>query len=101
MNKPVSGIYNLGSGRAQTFNDVALTVINTMRGKAGKAPITLDTAVTQGLIEYIPFPDGLKDKYQAFTQADLTQLRAAGCDIEFRSVEQGTASYIHWLIENT
>jgi ADP-L-glycero-D-manno-heptose 6-epimerase len=44
-------------------------------------------------------PEGLEKRYQAFTQADLTQLRAAGCEVEFRPVENGTASYVRWLLE--
>lgn len=98
FDKPVSGVYNCGSGRAQAFNDVAITVVNTLRQARGEAPLTIDHAVTQGLIEYVPFPEALKGKYQAFTQADLTQLRAAGCDHEFRTVQQGTADYVRDLL---
>ena len=78
----VSGIYNCGTGRAQTFNDVANAVI-TFHGK--------------GKIRYIPFPDHLKGAYQSFTQADLTQLRACGCDVEFRPVEEGVPAYLEQL----
>ena len=98
--KPVSGIYNLGTGRAQSFNDVALAVVNTMREPTSEPPLALETAVAQGLIEYVPFPEELRDKYQAFTQAHLAQLRAAGCDVAFQSVEDGTASYVRWLQKN-
>lgn len=63
-----SGIFNCGSGRAQPFNDVALTVVNSLSG----TDYTLEEAVSKGLIEYIPFPEALKGKYQAYTQADLT-----------------------------
>ena len=100
-NRPVSGVYNVGTGTAQPFNDVALTVVNTLRGQEGGAPLKLEQAVHEGLIEYIAFPDGLEDKYQAYTQADLRNLRAAGCDVEFRRVEQGTASYVRWLLAPT
>jgi ADP-L-glycero-D-manno-heptose 6-epimerase len=99
--RPVSGIYNLGTGRAQAFNDVALTVVNSLREHAGEKPLPLSLAVKQGLIEYIPFPDALKGKYQAHTEADLRQLRAAGCEIAFQTVEQGTASYVRWLLKNS
>jgi ADP-L-glycero-D-manno-heptose 6-epimerase len=51
----------------------------------------------QGLIEYIPFPDALKGKYQSFTQADLTKLRKAGYDAEFATVEEGVGQYVEWL----
>ena len=96
--QPASGVYNLGTGRAQAFNDVALAVVNTLREHGGQGHLTLEHAVAQGLIEYVPFPEALKGKYQAYTQADLTQLRGAGCDIPFMSVEHGTASYVRWLL---
>jgi ADP-L-glycero-D-manno-heptose 6-epimerase len=53
--------------------------------------------VAAGTIEYIPFPDALIGKYQSYTQADLTQLRAAGYRGEMASVETGVAEYIRWL----
>jgi ADP-L-glycero-D-manno-heptose 6-epimerase len=97
--KPASGIYNLGTGRAQSFNDVALAVVNTMRAAGGEAPLALESAVAAGLIRYTPFPDALRRKYQAFTQADLTRLHAAGCQIDFRDVQHGTAAYVRWLLQ--
>ena len=81
-NPAVSGIYNAGTGRAQTFNDVANAVLK-WHGK--------------GKIRYIPFPDHLKGAYQSFTEADLTQLRGAGCDVEFRPVEKGVKDYLDQL----
>lgn len=96
--KPTSGIYNLGTGRAQSFNDVALTVVNTLRQADGHAPLPLAEAVAQKLIEYIPFPDALRGKYQAFTQADPARLRAAGYSAPMMTVEQGTAAYVRWLL---
>ena len=99
--RPVSGIYNVGTGRAQAFNDVALAVVNALREDGGHAPLPLEHAAKDGLIEYIAFPEALRGKYQAYTQADLTQLRAAGCDVPFRTVEHGTASYVRWLLKNT
>ena len=78
----VSGIYNTGTGRAQTFNDVANAVI----GYHGR-----------GSIRYIPFPDHLKGAYQSYTEADLGQLRATGCDVEFRPVEEGVPGYLAFL----
>ena len=53
--------------------------------------------MAQGLIEYIPFPDALKGKYQSFTQADTSKLKAAGYQDDFLTVEQGVARYIPWL----
>ena len=90
-----SGIFNCGSGRAQPFNDVALTVVNSLSG----TDYTLEEAVSKGLIEYIPFPEALKGKYQAYTQADLTNLRAAGYEGELHTVQQGTAKYMQYLSE--
>ena len=75
-----SGIFNTGTGKAQSFNDVANAVIE-FRGK--------------GRIRYIPFPDTLRGAYQSYTQADLTQLRGSGCDVEFRSVEHGVKHYFN------
>lgn len=98
FNKPVTGIYNCGTGRAQPFNDVSLGVVNALSTHAGKEKVTLEEAVKEGFIRYIPFPDSLKGKYQAYTQADLTKLRAAGCDVAFRSVEEGTADYVADLL---
>lgn len=98
-NKPVSGIYNVGTGTARPFNDVALTVINSLR--ASGPPLSLDDAVAQGRIEYCAFPDELKHKYQAYTEADLRHLRAGGCDVKFQPVEQATASYMRWLLTQT
>ena len=99
INKPVSGIYNLGTGRAQSFNDVSLTVINTLRTQAGKPTLTLEEALASGELEYIPFPDALKGRYQAYTQANLEKLRLAGCDVRFSSVEEGTADYMLELLK--
>ena len=95
-----SGIYNLGSGRAQPFNDVAITVVNTLRTQQGEAPLTLEQAVSGGLIEYIPFPDALRGKYQCYTQADLTALRSTGCQHVFADVQTGVQRYVQWLAGN-
>ncbi len=86
-----SGIYNLGTGRAQPFNDVAAAVVRALHpgGVADAA-----AAASQGLLEYIPFPDALRGKYQSYTQADLTALRAAGCEHLFADVATGVASYM-------
>jgi ADP-L-glycero-D-manno-heptose 6-epimerase len=81
-NPGVSGIFNTGSGAAQSFNDVASAVIK-WHGN--------------GKIRYIPFPEHLKGAYQSFTQADLTQLRKAGCDVAFRPVEEGVKDYLDQL----
>jgi ADP-L-glycero-D-manno-heptose 6-epimerase len=77
-----SGIFNVGTGRAQTFNEVARAVI-AYHGR--------------GRIEYVPFPDALRGRYQSFTQADLRELRAAGYDRRFLPVEEGIPLYLKWL----
>ena len=74
-----SGIFNVGTGRSQSFNEMANAVIN-WHGK--------------GEIEYIPFPDHLKSHYQSFTQADISALREVGYHDEFAKVEIGVAAYL-------
>jgi len=81
-NPQVSGIFNCGTGRSQTFNDVANAVIKYHQ---------------RGRIKYIPFPEHLKGCYQSFTEANLDKLRAAGCQHPFKSVEQGVELYMQWL----
>ncbi len=76
------GIFNVGTGRAQTFNELAQAVI----AHAG-----------HGEIRYIPFPEHLKGRYQSFTEADIGALRAAGYDRPFLDVATGVARYMAWL----
>ncbi|WP_348760956.1 ADP-glyceromanno-heptose 6-epimerase [uncultured Salinisphaera sp.] len=83
-NPQVSGVFNCGTGRAQSFNDVANAVID-WHGRGEK--------------RYIAFPEHLQGRYQSFTQADMAALRAAGYDAEFLSVEQGVPRYLDWLAE--
>ncbi len=92
-----SGIFNLGTGRAQPFNDIASTVVNSLRAMNGEASLSLAELVQRGLIEYIPFPDALRGKYQCFTQADQSELRSAGYDAPFLTVQEGVDRYVHWL----
>jgi ADP-L-glycero-D-manno-heptose 6-epimerase len=94
-----SGIFNLGTGRAQTFNDVACATVNALRAAAGEAPLPLEELQARELIRYIPFHEGLKSKYQSFTQADLGALRSAGYTAPFQSVEEGVSRYVQQLIE--
>ena len=96
-NPQTSGIFNLGTGRSQTFNDAAVATVNACRALDGKPAQRLDEMRAAGSIEYIPFPEALKGKYQSFTQADLANLRAAGYAAPFLSVEQGVANYLPWL----
>jgi ADP-L-glycero-D-manno-heptose 6-epimerase len=88
--RDVSGVFNCGTGKAQTFNRLAVAVVNTVHGTHAM----LQDLVAKRLIEYIPFPPALVGKYQSFTEADLTRLRAAGYTSEFKTVEQGVAAYV-------
>ncbi|MGH8690275.1 MAG: ADP-glyceromanno-heptose 6-epimerase [Burkholderiales bacterium] len=88
--RDVSGVFNCGTGRAQTFNELAAAVINAVQGTR----LSIAEMIQKSLIEYVPFPAGLIDRYQSFTQADLARLRAAGYAGEFRPVEQGVAEYV-------
>jgi ADP-L-glycero-D-manno-heptose 6-epimerase len=87
-----SGIFNLGTGRAQPFNDVATAVVNALR--APEPAVDAPTAAAMGLIAYVPFPDTLRGKYQCYTQADLGALRAAGCGHAFADVQTGVGKYM-------
>ncbi len=79
MTSGVSGIFNLGSGNAESFEEVAKAVIK-YHG--------------QGTIETIPFPEHLKGAYQEYTEANLTKLRLAGCKHTFKTVAEGVAEYM-------
>ena len=81
-NPAVSGIFNCGTGKSQPFNDVAKGVLDHHK---------------KGSLSYIPFPDHLVGHYQSFTEADLTELRATGCNVSFKTVNEGVASYMEWL----
>lgn len=83
QNSKISGIYNVGSGRSQPFNDVARAVID-WHGR--------------GELQYIPFPEHLKNHYQSFTEADISALRTAGYTAEFHTVEQGVKEYLNVLV---
>ena len=88
-----SGVFNLGTGRAQPFNDVAVAVVNAARAERGEPPQTLAELVAAGKIEYVEFPAALVGKYQCFTQADLARLRGVGCDHAFVDVATGVSRY--------
>lgn len=93
----VSGIYNVGTGRCQSFNDVAVAVVAACREREGVEPLSLEQLQSEGIISYIPFPDALKGKYQSYTEADVGALRRAGYDHPFLTVERGVARYVDWL----
>lgn len=77
-----SGIFNLGTGRAEPFKAIAETVIDYY---------------AKGAIEFIDFPDELKGRYQSYTRADISRLRSTGYDAEFKTVAEGVRSYLEWL----
>ncbi len=95
-----SGIFNVGTGRAQPFNDIASSVVNGLRQSAGKPALSLADLQREGILEYIAFPEALKGKYQSFTQADMSTLRKAGYKKDFLTVEQGVSRYIQSLLGN-
>jgi ADP-L-glycero-D-manno-heptose 6-epimerase len=97
-NPQKSGIFNLGTGQAQSFNDVAVATINTLRTAENKSALSLAELHQQGILSYIPFPDALKGKYQSYTQADIGALRSSGYADAFLTVEQGTARYVEQML---
>ena len=92
-----SGIFNVGSGRAQPFNDVALAVATERRAAEGLGVPTLGELIENETLEYIEFPTALVGQYQCFTEADLGALRAAGCHHHFVDVATGVGRYNAWL----
>lgn len=78
------GIFNVGTGRSESFNAIAEAVIQWHK---------------RGKIEYIPFPDHLKGRYQSFTEADISNLRAAGYKASFATVAEGVHNYLETLAE--
>jgi len=90
----ISGIFNVGTGRAQSFNDVACAAVNAIRRARGEAPLTLAQLREAGVIEYIAFPPQLVGKYQSYTEADISALRNAGFDVPMLTVEEGVGRYV-------
>ena len=96
----ISGIFNVGTGNAQSFNDVACATVNAVRHSRGEAPLSLAQLRDAGIIEYIAFPPQLVGKYQSYTQADVSALRAAGYGAPFLSVEEGVRRYVASRLES-
>jgi ADP-L-glycero-D-manno-heptose 6-epimerase len=92
-----SGIFNLGSGKASTYNQMAVATVNACRALEGGAPLSLVELVAAGAIEYVPFPPALAGRYQSFTEADLSRLRAAGYREPMLAVDEGVGRYVRWL----
>ncbi len=76
-----SGLFNLGTGEARSFNDLARAVFAALNRRAK--------------IDYVPTPDAIRERYQYFTQATMTRLRDAGYDKPFQSLEDGVQRYLH------
>jgi ADP-L-glycero-D-manno-heptose 6-epimerase len=96
-----SGIFNLGTGAAASFNDVAVATINACRNDDGEPPATLAELVRSGAIVYVPFPPALVGHYQSFTQADIGALRKAGYAAAMTDVTTGVPRYVERLISET
>ncbi len=77
---PASGLYNLGTGKARSFNDLVTSIYSALDKDAN--------------IEYIDTPADIRDKYQYFTEADMDKLRNAGYNAEFYSLEKGVEDYV-------
>ncbi|GBE09366.1 MAG TPA: ADP-glyceromanno-heptose 6-epimerase [Gammaproteobacteria bacterium] len=97
----VSGIFNVGTGHCQSFNDMAVASINRCRLGEGKEAQDLATLQQKKIIRYIDFPETLRGKYQSFTEADISALRAAGYTKDFLTVEEGVSRYVGRLIEKS
>ncbi|MEE9598284.1 MAG: ADP-glyceromanno-heptose 6-epimerase [Acidiferrobacterales bacterium] len=95
-----SGIFNVGTGRSQSFNEVAMAVINSIRRVEGTAALPLEQLQDEGIIQYVDFPNNLESRYQSFTQADIGALRAAGFSRPFLTVEEGVERYVQRLPTN-
>jgi len=93
-NPRISGVYNVGTGRGETFNEVARATVNAVRHGRGEKPLSLAELRAAGAIEYIPFPAQLVGKYQSYTQADISALRKAGYTAPFLAVEVGVGRYV-------
>ena len=85
-NKNISGLFNLGTGQARSFADLAASVYHAL----GKRP----------MIQYADMPHELRGKYQYFTQADMSKLRAAGFVSPFTSLEDGIKLYVQNHLAN-
>ena len=83
VNPDITGIYNLGTGLARTWNDLAFALFSAMGIK--------------GKIEYVDMPFEIRDKYQYFTQAEVTKLFKAGYSKTFMKLEDSIKDYVHYL----
>ena len=77
------GIHNVGTGRAHTWNELAMALFKALDKKPD--------------IEYINMPENIKDQYQYFTQADISKLRGIGCDYQFTGINDAVEDYVSYL----
>lgn len=94
----ISGVFNCGTGVARSFNDLALATINAYRKRENKPILTLEDAINEGVLEYIPFPDDLAGRYQCYTKSNPKNLLEAGYSESFLSLEQGIDNYVAYLL---
>lgn len=96
----ISGTFNVGTGKARSFNALAAATVNSiLRAKKTDAKVeSVENLIEKGLIRYRDFPEALKSKYQSFTEADLTKLHATGYNQEFLSLETGVEHYVTSLL---
>ncbi len=80
QNQPANGLYNVGSGKARSFNDLVKAIFTALKIDAN--------------IEYIDTPEDIRDKYQYFTEADMQKLISVGYDNGFYSLEDGVKEYV-------
>jgi ADP-L-glycero-D-manno-heptose 6-epimerase len=96
-----SGVFNVGTGNASTFNAVAAATINACRAADGQPELPFAELHRRGAIEYVGFPPDLAGRYQSFTEADVTRLRAAGYEAAMLDVAEGVARCVRALLAGT
>ena len=94
-----SGIFNCGTGRARSFNELALTTINQCRKIEGHRPMTIEKIINEQVLQYIEFPKELSGRYQDYTQAGTDKLLSAGYTTPFLNIEEGIEKYVKWLMK--
>jgi ADP-L-glycero-D-manno-heptose 6-epimerase len=99
LEHPRTGIYNVGTGQAQTFNEVAVATVGAIDALAKRPARHLAALHKAQVIRYMPMPEALHGKYQSYTQADIGALRGAGFSTPFLNVEEGVSRYVRWLAE--
>ncbi|MEW6612121.1 MAG: ADP-glyceromanno-heptose 6-epimerase [Pseudomonadota bacterium] len=99
LDHPGQGIFNLGTGQAQSFNEVAVAVVNAVDALRDPQhrPRDLQTLQRENVIQYIPMPAALHGKYQSYTEANIAALRQAGYESPLQRVEEGVGNYVRWL----